>query len=56
MIIGGATEDKPEVAARAEWAGIGVNLRTGSPSPEQVRAAAEEIFANSRYKARCREL
>ena len=56
VVVAGATEDKPEVAARAEWAGIGINLRTGSPSPEQVRAAVEEVFANDRYKARCREL
>jgi UDP:flavonoid glycosyltransferase YjiC (YdhE family) len=56
LVIGGATEDKPEVAQRAAWAGIGVNLKTGSPSPEQVKEAVEEIFANERYRTRSREL
>lgn len=56
LVLAGVTEDKPEVAARAEWAGVGVNLRTGSPSAEQVKAAVEEILNNDKYKARCREL
>lgn len=56
LVIAGVSEDKPEVAARAEWAGIGINLRTGSPSVEQVRSAVVEVFDNDRYKARCREL
>jgi UDP:flavonoid glycosyltransferase YjiC (YdhE family) len=56
LIIGGATEDKPEVAQRAAWAGVGINLKTGSPSAEQVKEAVEEIFANEKYKTRSREL
>ncbi len=24
---------------RAEWAGVGVNLRTGTPTPDAIRAA-----------------
>ncbi|KFY59029.1 hypothetical protein V496_05851 [Pseudogymnoascus sp. VKM F-4515 (FW-2607)] len=56
MVIAGATEDKPEVAARAEWAGVAINLRTGRPSAEQVQLAVEEIFVNGKYKARSLEL
>jgi UDP:flavonoid glycosyltransferase YjiC (YdhE family) len=56
LIVGGAGEDKPEVAARAEWAGIGVNLHTGRPTPEEVRTAVEEIFNHGKYRARSREL
>ncbi|ELR04963.1 hypothetical protein VC83_02848 [Pseudogymnoascus destructans] len=56
MIIAGATEDKPEVAARAEWAGVAINLRTGRPTAEQVQLAVEKIFDNGKYKARGLEL
>ena len=56
MIIAGATEDKPEVAARAEWAGVAINLRTGRPSAGQVQLAVQEIFDNGKYKARSLEL
>jgi UDP:flavonoid glycosyltransferase YjiC (YdhE family) len=56
MVIAGAGEDKPEVAARAEWAGMAVNLRTGTPSPEQVREAVDRILGDPKYERRCHEL
>jgi hypothetical protein len=31
LIVGGATEDKPEVAARLRWAGVGIDLGIGKP-------------------------
>ncbi|PRC57278.1 glycosyl transferase, partial [Mycobacterium sp. ITM-2017-0098] len=31
LVVAGQTEDKPEVAARVEYFGAGVNLRTGTP-------------------------
>lgn len=43
LVIAGAGEEKPEVAARAKWVAIGINLRTGSPKPEQVRTAVERL-------------
>jgi UDP:flavonoid glycosyltransferase YjiC (YdhE family) len=56
LVIGGATEDKPEVAMRAEWAGVGVNLRTGKPTPEALASAVDEVIGNPRYKKRALEL
>ncbi|PMD46297.1 glycosyltransferase family 1 protein [Hyaloscypha variabilis F] len=56
LVIGGTTEDKPEIAARAEWAGIAVNMRTATPSPEVVLAAVDEIFSNPKYKERAKVL
>jgi UDP:flavonoid glycosyltransferase YjiC (YdhE family) len=40
-VVAGTTEDKPEVAARVEWSGTGVNLRTGTPHAADVRAAVQ---------------
>jgi UDP:flavonoid glycosyltransferase YjiC (YdhE family) len=52
MVMAGATEEKPEVCMRGEWAGIAVNLRTGTPSVEQVRDGVDKILADPKYKAR----
>jgi UDP:flavonoid glycosyltransferase YjiC (YdhE family) len=56
MIVAGLAADKPEVAARAEWAGFGLNMKTETPSPEAVREAVETMLTDGRYKARAREL
>jgi MGT family glycosyltransferase len=56
LVVAGATEDKPEVAARVAWAGVGVDLRTGSPTPERIRAAVREVLDGKRYATRSAEL
>ncbi|GAS96954.1 glycosyl transferase family protein [Mycolicibacterium canariasense] len=56
LVVAGNTEDKPEVAARVEWAGAGINLRTGTPSAAAVGAAVREILGDDRYRRRAREL
>ena len=38
LVVAGDSEDKPEVAARVQWSGAGVNLHTGRPSPAMVAA------------------
>ena len=42
LVVAGATEEKPEIAARVAWSGAGINLRTKTPSPEQIRAAVRD--------------
>lgn len=37
---------------RGEWAGIGINLRTDTPSPETIRKSVELILSDPEYKAR----
>ena len=37
LVVAGNTEDKPEVAARVAWSGAGINLRTGTPTPDAVQ-------------------
>jgi UDP:flavonoid glycosyltransferase YjiC (YdhE family) len=56
MVAAGLTEDKCEVSARVEWTGVGINLRTGRPSPSAVAAAVDEILGSGKYRARAREL
>lgn len=37
LVVAGTSEDKAEVAARVEWAGAGINLRTDRPAMEHLR-------------------
>lgn len=52
LVVAGQTEEKPEIAARVEWAKVGINLRTKSPNPEQVRNAVKTLLTNSSYRTR----
>ncbi|MEU9150475.1 nucleotide disphospho-sugar-binding domain-containing protein [Streptomyces sp. NPDC048417] len=56
LVVGGETEDKPEVAARVEWSGTGVNLRTSRPEASAVRAAVDEVLGDPRYRKRASEI
>ena len=39
LVVAGDSEDKPEVAARVRWSGVGIDLRRGDPSPAQLATA-----------------
>jgi MGT family glycosyltransferase len=52
LVVAGASEDKPEVAARVAWSGTGINLKTATPSPDAIRTAVRAILANPSYRSR----
>jgi UDP:flavonoid glycosyltransferase YjiC (YdhE family) len=54
LVIAGGDLDKPEVAARVAWAGAGVNLRTGTPRADAVRAAVWQVRGDPAYRAAAR--
>nr|WP_276510874.1 glycosyltransferase [Herbiconiux flava] len=56
VIIAGDTEDKVETSARVQHSGIGVNLRTGRPTPDAVGSAVTRILADGRYAEASRRL
>jgi UDP:flavonoid glycosyltransferase YjiC (YdhE family) len=45
LVVAGGDIDKPEIAARVGWSGAGIDLRTGRPTPEQVRAAVRRVLS-----------
>ena len=55
-VVAGATEDKPEVAARIAWSGVGIRIRTQSPSPERLREAVRDVLDQPRYRERARAI
>jgi UDP:flavonoid glycosyltransferase YjiC (YdhE family) len=56
LVIAGVQTDKPEVAARAEWAGVAVNLRTETPSQAAIRHAVEKVLSETSYRSRAKEI
>lgn len=56
MVLAGDTQDKPDIAMVGEWSGVACNLRTGTPTPEQVAKGVREILSNDSYKARVVEV
>ena len=56
VIVAGATEDKPEVAARVAWAGCGINLGTDTPPASALKLAINEVLSDGSYRQRAQTL
>jgi MGT family glycosyltransferase len=50
LVVAGDSEDKPEVAARVQWSGAGINLHTGRPSPAMVARAVHRVLDRASYR------
>jgi UDP:flavonoid glycosyltransferase YjiC (YdhE family) len=56
LIGAGKSEDKPEICARIEWLGAGIDLKTDKPTPAQIRVAVGKVLADRSYQHRAQEL
>ena len=56
VIGAGKSEDKPEICARIEWLGAGIDLKADKPTPKQIRVALSKVLADRRYKNRAQDL
>jgi UDP:flavonoid glycosyltransferase YjiC (YdhE family) len=56
LIGAGKSEDKPEICARIEWLGAGIDLKTDKPTPAQIRSAVGKVLADRSYKNRAQDL
>lgn len=48
----GKTEEKPEIANRVEWSGVGVGVKALIPTETQIRDAVQTVLTDMTYKAR----
>ncbi|HEY1702684.1 MAG TPA: hypothetical protein VGG75_23510 [Trebonia sp.] len=55
VIVAGVTEDKPAVAARAAYHGLGIDLQTATPAPEAVTAAVESVLQDDGMRENVRQ-
>jgi UDP:flavonoid glycosyltransferase YjiC (YdhE family) len=56
IVCGGTTEDKPEICNRVAFSGVGINLKTNKPTPEQVHKAVKQVLAEPGYRQRAHQL
>jgi UDP:flavonoid glycosyltransferase YjiC (YdhE family) len=56
IVVAGATEDKPENAARIAWSGVGVRIKAQSPEPARLLAAVREALEQPRYRERAQAI
>jgi UDP:flavonoid glycosyltransferase YjiC (YdhE family) len=50
LIGGGRTEDKPAICARIAHTGVGIDLKTGTPSVGKIRDAVRAVLGDSAYQ------
>jgi UDP:flavonoid glycosyltransferase YjiC (YdhE family) len=50
LAVAGGSQEKPQVAAMVAWSGAGINLKTGSPTAEQIRAAVRALLDDPGYR------
>ncbi|MGX5770963.1 glycosyltransferase [Microbacterium trichothecenolyticum] len=56
IVVAPGGEDKSEVAARVQWSGVGISLRTRRPSPTRIRDAVREVIGEASYRLRAVEM
>ncbi|MFP2912330.1 nucleotide disphospho-sugar-binding domain-containing protein [Pyxidicoccus sp. 3LFB2] len=56
LVCAGTTEEKPEIANRIAWSGVGVNLKTKTPTPEQVRRAVRTVLDTPTFRRSAQRL
>jgi UDP:flavonoid glycosyltransferase YjiC (YdhE family) len=56
IVTSGGKEDKPEVAGRIAWSGVGRRLKAETPSPSSVGAAVRSVLAEPQYRTRAEEM
>lgn len=56
IVQAGTTEEKSEIGARIAWSGVGVRVRTGRPSPGQVRGAVERVLGEAHFRNAARRI
>jgi UDP:flavonoid glycosyltransferase YjiC (YdhE family) len=56
LVVAAGSLDKPEVARRVAWSGVGRDLRTGRPGPRKIRDAVLDVLSRPQTRQRAREL
>jgi MGT family glycosyltransferase len=51
LVQAGSTEEKAEIGARVRWSGVGVRIRSTTPSPRRLRAAVRRVLRDPAYRA-----
>jgi UDP:flavonoid glycosyltransferase YjiC (YdhE family) len=56
LVGAGLTEDKVMVNARIAWSGVGIDLKTNTPTEEMIWEAVRKVLDDGRYGRKAREI
>ena len=56
VVASGTTEDKPETNSRIAYSGVGINLKTSRPTPDQVHGAVKRVLSDPQYRQKAQQL
>jgi UDP:flavonoid glycosyltransferase YjiC (YdhE family) len=56
IVAGGTTEDKPEIGNRIAYSGVGINLKTNTPTPAQIHTAVKTVLSNPQYRQKAQQI
>lgn len=56
IVAAGVHEGKNEIAARIGYCNVGVDLKTETPKPTQIRKAVERVLGDNSYRQQVRKL
>jgi UDP:flavonoid glycosyltransferase YjiC (YdhE family) len=56
LVVAGVHEGKNEICARIGYFKYGINLKTETPSPAQIKRAVNEVMDNNVYKQNINKL
>jgi MGT family glycosyltransferase len=56
VAVAGVTEGKLEIAAHVGWSGAGINLKTETPTSQQIRSAVRTLLEEPAYRAKAQAL
>ncbi len=56
IVAAGDTEDKKEVSARISWAGVGIDLKSGTPTASSIAYAVDNVLADPSFQTRAKAI
>ena len=56
IVTSSGQEDKPEVAGRVAWSGVGRRINSETPTPAAIRKAVRTVLDDPRYRDRAKQL
>ncbi len=56
MVAAGVHEGKNEIAARIGYFKVGINLKTETPSPAQIKTSVTQVLSNPKYRINVQRL
>jgi UDP:flavonoid glycosyltransferase YjiC (YdhE family) len=56
ILSAGATEDKPDLAARVTWSGVGLGMRAQRANPAKVKRSVRRLLDEDAFRARAQQI